>query len=115
MVRSGTVESMAEALVMMLDPAAADAIDSLRIRLCEHAVPRLAFLPHFPSHVSLAVAERIVLPDPSLAEQIACQRLEVRMETLGTFAGSEGVLMCGVTVTSALLEVHAAVHAAIAA
>lgn len=114
MARSGTVESMAEALVMMLDPAAADAIETLRSRLSERAVPRLAFLPHFPPHVSLAVAERLVLPAPSLAEQIACQRLEVRMETLGTFAGSEGVLMCGVTVTAGMLEIHAAVQAALA-
>ena len=105
---------MAEALVIMLDPAAADAIDALRSRLSKRAVPRLAFLPHLPPHVSLAVADRLVLPDPSLAEQIASQRLEVRLETLGTFAGSEGVLMCGVTVTGALLEVHAAVHTAIA-
>jgi hypothetical protein len=106
---------MAEALVMFLDAAASAAINELRDRLARHGLagPGADAASRHPPHVSLAVAPTLTLKDSSLLSRIADQRLGIRMESLGTFAGPQGVLFLGVTVTHPLLAAHTAVHASL--
>lgn len=100
---------------MFLDAAASAAIDDLRDQLARHGLAGQATdaHPRLRPHVSLAVAETITLTDPSLTARIAGHRLNIRMESLGAFAGPQGILFLGVTVTQALLDAHAAIHASI--
>ncbi|MFI6936850.1 hypothetical protein [Streptomyces sp. NPDC050287] len=97
---------MAEAIVMFLDAAASAAVESLRDQLDRHGLvsPTTNSRPRHRPHVSLAVARTITLNDPSLISRIAQQRLDIRMESIGTFAGPQGVLFLGVTVTQSLQE-----------
>ncbi|MFJ9350978.1 2'-5' RNA ligase family protein [Streptomyces sp. NPDC101237] len=108
---------MAQALVMFLDAAANVAIDELRDQLAHHGLAGKATStsPRHRPHISLAVAEAITLSDSSLTRRIARQRLDLRMELVGAFAGPQGILFLGVTVTQPLLEAHAAVHSSMTA
>lgn len=106
---------MAEAIVLFLDAAASAAVENLRDQLVRHGLvsPPTDSRPRHRPHVSLAVAQTITLNDPSLISRIAEQRLDIRMESIGTFAGPQGVLFLGVTVTHPLLDAHAAIHASV--
>ncbi|SDN45076.1 2'-5' RNA ligase family protein [Actinacidiphila guanduensis] len=105
---------MGQALVMFLDGSAEAAVEGLRERLVGGGVLGAGGSPVLGRpHITVAVAERIVLGEPGVPGQIADQTLAVRMESVGVFGGAQGVLFLGVTVTRALLEAHAAVHAAI--
>jgi 2'-5' RNA ligase len=106
---------MAEALVMFLDAAASAAINELRDRLARHGLigPDADAARRHRPHISLAVAPTLTLKDSSLLSRIADQRLDIRMESLGTFAGPQGILFLGVTVTHPLLAAHTAVHASL--
>lgn len=106
---------MAQAIVMFLDTAASAAIDGLRDKLARHGLAgrTTGSLPRDRPHISLAAAGAITSTGPSLTGRIAPHGLDIRMESLGVFAGSRGILFLGVTVTQPLLDAHAAVHALI--
>lgn len=100
---------------MFLDAAASAAVDDLRDKLARHGLAGRAASssPRYRPHVTLAAAGTITSTDPSLTGRIAPHHLDIRMESLGAFAGSQGILFLGVTVTQPLLDAHAAVHSSL--
>jgi 2'-5' RNA ligase len=112
---------MALAVEMFFDEDADAAVRAIWRDLAAAGLPSLAVFGHgqHRPHVSLAVFESLNLDglDPLrsvLAQAIAQARPVLPLTSLGTFPGGEGVLFLGVTVSTALLDLHARTHAALA-
>ncbi|UGT43169.1 2'-5' RNA ligase family protein [Nocardia yamanashiensis] len=110
------IEIVTYALELFLDSAGDAAVRELWNRLEDAGLPSLATRSHgrHRPHVTLAVAEQFEVDDRarSLLEQIP--GTELTMPVLGAFPGEAAVLFLGVTSNAALLNAHAALHAAIA-
>ncbi|MHA6802085.1 2'-5' RNA ligase family protein [Salinifilum ghardaiensis] len=99
---------MADALELLLDETAEEAIRSLRGRLVDAGVPAGGGRPH----VTLAVAGSI----PAAARRALRSELSVLavpqlwLYTLGTFPDPDNVLLLAAVVDTEVLALHSAVH-----
>lgn len=102
---------------MFFDREADAAVRGLWAKLAEAGLPSLATLTHrrHRPHVSLFVADSLDQADlTGLRAVLADRRPALRLSTLATFPGQEGVLFLGVTVTEELLALHAEAYQSVA-
>jgi 2'-5' RNA ligase superfamily len=110
-------EHVAHAIEMYFDEPADTAVRRLWQRLADAGLPSMATRTHrrHRPHVSLVVAESLADADLApLRPVLMSRRPALSLYFLGTFPGTQGVLVLGVQVTSELLAFHADVHAALA-
>lgn len=111
------IEVVTYALEIFLDPVGDAAVRELWSRLEDAGLSSLAARSHgrHRPHITLAVAEHLEMDDRAhnLLERIS--GTELAMPVLGAFPGEKTVLFLGVITNSALLDTHAALHAAITA
>jgi hypothetical protein len=110
-------EHVAHAIEMYFDDQADAAVRRLWELLAEAGLPSLATRTHrrHRPHVSLVVAESLADADLApLRAVLMSRRPALSLYVLGTFPGTEGLLILGVQVTAELLVFHAGVHAALA-
>ncbi len=99
---------MADALELLLDESAAEAVRSLRGRLVDAGVPAT----NGRAHVTLAVAGSI----PAAARRALRSEFSVLavpqlwLYTLGTFPDQDNVLLLAAVVDTEVLALHSAVH-----